>query len=97
MSEITTRYKWDPAEEVLHIIQHQDVEPILDLNKKEYASHRRGERRKSETMNLVARIPVNVVDIYRQRGIDLLNDRKALRKFLNDPDNRYFRTRPGKV
>jgi hypothetical protein len=31
----------------------------------------------------------------KQQGI--IDDPKALRRWLNDPDNRYFRTRPGRV
>jgi len=45
----------------------------------------------------VAAIPNVVLDDYKKRGIDLLRDKPALRRFLNDKDNRAFRTRPGRV
>ena len=40
----------------------------------------------------VASIPVAVVDIAAAQGLDILGDPEAMRKFLNDPDNRAFRT-----
>lgn len=43
----------------------------------------------------VAAIPMNVYDELRRTGI--ADDKKAFKKFLNDPDNRAFRTRPGRV
>jgi len=47
--------------------------------------------------HIVASIPVAVIDIAKAQGIDLLNDEKALRAFLNDSANRMFRTTLEKV
>ena len=33
-----------------------------------------------------------VADIAAAQGLDILNDPDAMRRFLNDPDNRAFRT-----
>lgn len=43
----------------------------------------------------VARYPLTIWLKLKEEGI--LADPKAYRKWLNDPDNRAFRTRPGKV
>jgi hypothetical protein len=48
----------------------------------------------------VARLPLTVIDDLNKkkimRGFAVI-DEIAFRAFLNDPDNRFFRTRPGKV
>jgi len=46
-------------------------------------------------MAKVASIPMNIYFDLKQRGI--LNDQKKMKQWLNDPDNKYFRTRPGLV
>ncbi len=48
--------------------------------------------------NHVASIPLQVIDkVRRETGVNLLTDKKALKEWLNDSDNRAFRTRPGRV
>lgn len=70
----------------------QDVTAILKINHEaQLADGFRGFR-KAPTFRKVASIPVAVVDIAKAQGIDLMNDEKAMRQFLNDPDNRAFRT-----
>lgn len=70
----------------------QDVTEILRIN----AAERNGDTMKgfriAPTMRKVASIPVAAVDIAAAQGIDLLHDADALRRFLNDPENRAFRT-----
>jgi hypothetical protein len=91
-----TNYKWDEPEERLVIQRVQDVEPILEANKRAFDVD--DKRFKSEAMNHVARIPMVVIEkVKAETGVDLLNDEKALRAFLNDPDNRFLRTKPGKI
>lgn len=49
-------------------------------------------------MNHVAYLPNYVVEHYRTRyGINLHTDKEALKWWLNNSDNRCFRTRPGRV
>lgn len=43
----------------------------------------------------VASIPLVVWQELEAQGI--ANDERALRKWLDDPDNRFFRTRPGRL
>jgi hypothetical protein len=76
----------------------QDVEPILDYNKA-MRNHELTGRHKSEVMNHVARIPLVVVEKWRNEGvIDWFNSTDAeRRRVLNDPANAMFRTRASKL
>lgn len=72
----------------------QSHEAIVEANKgifnatDEHAPYRDG-------MHRVARIPLVTLQDLMQKGIT--KDPKAFKKWLNDPDNRFFRTRPGRV
>ena len=69
----------------------QDVEPILDLNK-----HKRDEfRRYDGEFHQAASIPNVIVDQLMKNGI--WHDPKRLKDWLNDPDNKAFRTSKGKI
>lgn len=46
-------------------------------------------------MHLVASIPMELFMKWKSEG--KLEDQAFLKKWLNDPDNRLFRTRPGEV
>ena len=71
----------------------QDVTEIVRLNRaRQVDADRFKGFRIAPVFRKVAAIPVAVVDIAKAQGIDLLNDEKALRQFLNDSDNRAFRT-----
>ena len=76
----------------------QDVTAIVEQNLAQYnatSSHAKwGDFAK------VASLPFTVVDSLNRKGIMrgfAVIDEKEFRKFLNDPENRFFRTRPGKV
>ena len=85
---------YDESEDRLIIERVQDVEPILEANKRAFNDADTSWKRE---MNHVARIPKVIIDEYMKRGINLLADEAALKRFLNDPDNRLFRTKPGRV
>jgi len=87
-------YWHDQPDGTVVIENVQEVEYIVDDCRREYngtderASWRGFQHR-------VAQLPLTILlDLYR-RGI--LDDQKAFKRWLNDPDNRYFRTRPGRV
>ena len=71
--------------------KEQDVSAIIEANKAEFnaAPARWGEWTK------VGSIPISVY--YELERLGILNDQKAMAKWLNDPDNRAFRTRPGTI
>lgn len=69
-----------------------DVETVVDIAKEEYkesAGSRFGGIAK------IASIPMGIYMKLQREGV--LHDQKAFRKWLNDPDNRVFRTRPGRI
>lgn len=70
-----------------------DYDPVVELNKATYNSI--DERaRWGDGMN-IARIPLNLFYELKAKGI--IDDDAAFRRWLNDSENRFFRTRPGKV
>lgn len=86
----------------IHIVTQQDVSAIVEDNKRELndaENHWRG------TMHKVASIPLSVYYGLMERGyvdqagnvIDHDEVEKWLTKFLNDSDNRAFRTKPGSI
>ena len=79
------------------VSRSQDVTAILDANKQEQLADKFKGFRKAPTFRKVASIPIAVFDIALAQGYDLLNDPDALKKFLNDPQNRAFRTTLEKV
>lgn len=84
---------FEPGSDTVTIRVEQDVTRILDANKAEFnddhGRHGDGLGRK------VASIPLGIYMDLRKRGI--VQDRKAFRRWLNDPDNAAFRTSPGRV
>lgn len=53
--------------------------------------------RKTDTFHEVAEIPMVLVDALKGMGMDIMNDEEALRKVLNDPEFKAFRTSLGRV
>ena len=74
-----------------YINRVQDVEPIIDDNKVDYNN---GTQQGSD-MRRVASIPLVIVDELMRKGI--WGDPARLKVWLNDPDNRLFRTSPERV
>ena len=80
------------------IKDEQNVAPILEANKAAY--NQTDERTRWGELTRVAEIPNSVIaDLNVQgimRGFTVL-DQKRMKAFLNDPANRFLRTRPGRV
>jgi hypothetical protein len=88
----TTRYfHYDDTDDSFTIETVQDVGELVEDNKAQFNEYtsldRMGEGRR------VASIPMNVYWDLKQRGI--VDDPAAFKRWLNDPDNRFFRTSPG--
>jgi len=75
----------------------QDVEHIVEFNKilRNEESLNPHKSRKGETFRKVASIPLVVVEDLMRKGI--WDDKNAMKKWLNDSDNRGFRIWPGRV
>ena len=52
---------------------------------------------KPPTFRQVAEVPVALVRILAARGMDIINDPQAMKKFLNDPEFAAFRTTTGRA
>jgi|DEB3_MinimDraft_2_1074329.scaffolds.fasta_scaffold00127_4 hypothetical protein len=81
----------------MHIRRSQDVEAILDENKR-LASLNDGYS-PSRDMRRVASIPMTVIEQWMKEGINIFdrNCAEAIRRKLNSPEWRYLRTAPGRV
>lgn len=53
--------------------------------------------RKTETFRCVAELPLVLVQELKSRGMDILADKEALKRVLNDPAFAAFRTSVGRV
>lgn len=73
----------------------QDAEPIVELNKARASRFDERSNWKGDGFHMVASIPNVVFMELERKGIT--RDPVAFKKWLNDPDNRAFRTRPGRV
>ena len=81
------------------IATHQDVTDIIEQNKKEY-NQTTGRWGDDILDNKIASIPLTVIDSLNQQGIMRgfhVIDQKKFKQWLNEPDNRFFRTRQGKI
>ena len=78
---------------------YQDCEPVLEENKKTYNNY--GDKLslgKSKDGVRVASIPLNVWQKWMQETNGAIEkDHNIIKKYLNDPDNKYFRTTPTRV
>lgn len=84
-----TKY-WHVTDKGEYVIEtQQDVTAIASANRRQ-ANDDTGKWR---DVNKVASIPLSVYYELKRQGI--ADDPKALRKWLNDPDNRAFRTKGG--
>ena len=83
----------------LTVQTEQDVSAIIDQNKKDYNN---AETKWSDQLfgNRVASIPFAAIDKLNKmkimKGYNIL-DQKRFFAWLNDPENLYFRTKPGKL
>ncbi len=81
------------SEDTFTIETEFDVEPLIEANKRDFNSltslDRWGDGRH------VARIPMPLWAQLREKRIT--EDEPAFKRWLNDPDNRFFRTSPGRV
>ena len=85
----------------LVIVKSQNISAILEMNKREYAAQ---DERKTwgddAFSNKVASIPLTVFSDLEKLGITrgfAVIDKKRFHAWLNDPDNRAFRTRAGRI
>lgn len=83
----------DPMTGAFRLETVQNVTPYLEAAKASYNSI--DERAKWGDMAHVARIPSALYWHLKKKGV--ADDPAAMKRWLNDPDNRFFRMRPGRV
>lgn len=91
VTRISHVFNYDEVTDEATITAEQDVTAVIEANKRAYndAPDRHGE------WSRVAQIPMVVYMDLKKQGI--LDDQVSMKKWLNDPDNRFFRTRPGSI
>ena len=93
---ITRIWHFDEETDTAVIETIQNVQPIVESNKSEFNQVDERARWDGEGLGLrVASIPMNIYMDLVSKGIT--RTEKDFKKWLNDPDNRFFRTRPGRV
>lgn len=75
----------------------QDVSHIIEANKRQFND---SDGKFDDVITHVARLPLTVIDDLNRKGVMqgfIVRDQTRFRAFLNHPDNRFFRTHPGKI
>lgn len=91
--QIVRSYHEQPSDGTTTIATSQDVTQIIEDAKANY--NRFDSHAPWGEMEHVAFLPSSIMFDLRKKGI--LDDPVAFKRWLNDPDNRMFRTRPGRV
>lgn len=92
LTGITRWFHFDEADDSFYIQTTQETEDIVDQNKREANEAKSGW---NGDWHKVASIPLTVFMQLQKEGI--VHDQVALKRWLNDPDNAYFRTKHGNV
>ena len=90
---ITRIWHYDADKDEATIETRQDVSQIIEENKQEYAQV--DERARWGEWTRVASIPMSIY--FKMKAEGKLDDEAYMKRWLNDPDNKYFRTRSGEV
>ena len=85
----------EEADGSFHITKWQDAGPIIDLNKRDYNNWSTKADHSQDGLRHAARIPLTIWANWMQATNGAIeHDQKLLYKYLNDPDNKFFRTNP---
>lgn len=98
LTGITQFYHYDASNDTFLIEDVQDIEGIVENNKRRFNEFTSGKDRWGDEFDErthVARIPMVVYQELLTSGA--YRDRAYMKRWLNDPDNAVFRTRPGRV
>lgn len=94
----TQWFHYDESEDSFTIETQQNIDALIEQNKDQFNSFSSGKDRWGDAIGQsthVARIDLNTYMDLQRKGI--LRDPVAMKRWLNDPDNAVFRTRPGRV
>lgn len=88
-----TQTLWHDLDGAVVLENRQDAAPVTEAARAAFALV--DERARFGEFTRVASIPLVTYFDLVKRGIT--KDRAAFKRWLNDPDNRHFRTRPGRI
>ena len=91
---ITRLWHYNPATDEATIETQQDVSNVVEENKDQFNATDNKANWTGE-WHKVASIPLNIY--YELQASGKITDQAYMKRWLNDPDNRFFRTRPGQV
>jgi hypothetical protein len=97
LTGITEWFEYDHSDDTFTIQSSQDVDALVEANKDRFNHFSSGADSWGDGIGgrtWVASIPLNIFFELKKR---FGNDQEAWKRWLNDPDNRAFRTRPGTV
>jgi hypothetical protein len=89
----TTLYHYDHADDTFHFEDIRDDQALIDANRRQHND--KTDANWKGDMHKVASLPLAVWFKLKKEGI--IGDKIAFRRWLNDPDNAAYRTRPGRV
>jgi len=92
---IKTTAKYDHDTDSIVVNRVQDVQPILDLNKKELNGDSMYGPQTNNGMRKVASIPLVIIEKWkRELGVDIFNKdhMPKVKQLLNDPEYKWLRT-----
>lgn len=81
------------------IAKEQNIDALVNANKEEY-NNADSKWSDNALENRVARVPLAVFDQLQKEGITrgfTILDQKRFKAWLNNPDNRVFRTKAGRI
>jgi hypothetical protein len=94
-SQTQTREDWyEDSDGNVTIHRVQNVQDVIDINNARYKSYDERTPFKGEMVK-IGSVPMVIYWQLWKQGI--LQDQKRLKAWLNDPDNRAFRARPGRM
>ena len=88
---------YEESADIFTLTTEQDVSPIIELNKKEYNTNA-NQATTSVVGRKVASIPLTVWQNWlKETNGAIRDDPKLLAKYLNDPDNKAWRTHNSRI
>ena len=77
------------------LTKHMDAQPIIDANRRDYNNWNTKSDHSKDGLRHVARIPHTIWSNWmKETNGAIEHDQQLLYKYLNDSDNKYFRTNP---
>lgn len=98
LTGITEEYWYNHQTDEMTIRRLQDVQKNIELNKTLYNEHNRPDYKDSDGLHLVARIPLVMIEQWKNMGFDWFNSTDNERRaWLDKSEHQFLKVRPGKL